>query len=58
MNGKNGLLGPVGDTDGLAKQLCALAEDEKMCTHISQEAIKIREILDENAVLEQWKRLL
>lgn len=57
-SGQNGLLVPVGDADGLAKGLCTLANDEELRKRISREAIQIREFLNEDTVMEQWKKLL
>lgn len=55
---RNGMLIPVGDAKELEKRLCALAEDERLCQDISENAIKIREKLDEDTVMSQWNRVI
>ena len=55
---ENGMLVPVGDVDELSFRLSVLAEDKNLCEKISQNAIKIREKLDEDRVTIQWDAIL
>lgn len=55
---QNGMLIPVGDVKELTKRFCALAENESLCREISENAIKIREKLDEDVIMNQWNDLL
>ena len=52
------MLVPVGDVDELSFRLCTLAEDKNLCKKISKNAIKIREKLDEDIILNQWNAIL
>ena len=57
-NGKNGFLIPVGDDEALFKKMCMLADNHDVCVNISKEAIKIREILGEKIICNQWRKII
>lgn len=55
-DGVNGMLIPVGETKELERKLCYLAENPDMCKTLSVNSQKIRESLNEDAILEKWKK--
>lgn len=57
-NGVNGLLIPVGDSEQLAASFCRMAADRELCIRMSENAGKIRDVLDVDKVLKQWEEAL
>lgn len=56
-DGKNGMLIPVGDIDKLFERLCLMAENKELCKRMSEQSIKIRNVLKEDIILKQWMML-
>lgn len=57
-NGENGLLVPVGDSAAMASAINILIETPSLCSKLSSNAVRIRELLDTNKICEQWERLM
>lgn len=57
-DGENGMLIPVGDAKALADRLCCMAENPALCQRMSQEAMKLRDLLAVDSVLKQWEDIL
>lgn len=57
-DGVSGMLVPVGDVEELTKRFCRMAEDRELCLSMSENARKIREVLDVDKVLKQWEAVL
>lgn len=55
---KNGLLVPVGDIQSMGQAMTRLAEDEAYAGELGREAVKVRERFSENAIVEEWKKIL
>lgn len=54
-NGVNGYLVPVGDKERLKRAINLLLNDSKLNKKIRNEAIKIKGILDEDNILNEWQ---
>lgn len=57
-NLNNGILVPVNDEKAMAKAFELIADDKKNQSMISQNAMKIREVLEENKVIDLWLDLI
>ena len=57
-NEKNGLLIPIKDEDAMAEGLCRLIEDRELAERLGDEARKIEEITNAEAVFIQWRDYL
>ena len=57
-NGENGLLIPVGDEDALTESINRLIEDRQLAERLGENARKIGEIANGNAIFEQWRNYL
>lgn len=57
-DGVSGMLVPVGDEEELSRRFCRLAEDAALCRRISENARHIRQSLDIDTILQQWKAVL
>ena len=49
---------PVGDADALADRICRLIEDKDMAKRFGEEAAKVYDIANPEAVYEQWREYL
>ena len=54
----NGILTKVGDTEEFANALCRMADDEKLREKVSNNSVKIREILDVETICSKWQELV
>ncbi|MCR4990339.1 MAG: glycosyltransferase [Lachnospiraceae bacterium] len=57
-DGVNGFLVPVGDADALANRICTLIEDKELADRLGQEASKISEKTNIDAIYSEWKEFL
>lgn len=57
-NNKNGLLVPVGDASAMASAITKIIENPLLSEHLSIEAEKIRNKLDEKKICIQWEKLM
>ncbi|WP_026657057.1 glycosyltransferase family 4 protein [Butyrivibrio sp. AC2005] len=57
-DGENGFLVPVGDADALADRICRLIEDKDMAKRFGEEAARVYDIANSEAVFEQWREYL
>lgn len=57
-NGKNGILIPVRDEDALTEKINLLIEDRKLAGRLGENARRISEIANVQAVYEQWRNYL
>ncbi len=55
---KNGLLVPLRNKEKLTDAIIKLMENEKLCTSLSEEAVKIREELSEEKICKMWEDLI
>lgn len=55
---ENGLLIPVGDEKALADGINRLIEDRDLARRLGENARKISDIINEEAILEQWKEYI
>lgn len=57
-HGENGLLVPVGDVEAMEQAMGRLAGDSGFASRLGREAAKVRLRFSEEAVMEEWKRVL
>lgn len=57
-DGVNGFLVPVGDSSAMAEKMLRLISSSDLQKKISNEAVKIREVLDIDKICEQWTSFL
>ena len=57
-NGINGSLIPVGDEKALRDEIDFLIENKDVATSRGREATRIREIVNEDTIFNQWKNYL
>ena len=57
-NGKNGLLVPVDDVDGLYEAMCCIAENEQYADLMGKNALFIKNKLEISKIAEQWRQYL
>ncbi len=57
-NGENGLLVPVGDSEATAEAMKKIVESPVLSRKISQNAVKIREDLSLEKIIEKWMEIL
>lgn len=55
---ENGILIPTKDVAALDKALSALADNPELCQNLSEEAVKIRQILDVEKICRRWEELI
>lgn len=55
---ENGLLVPVGDTNSLYEAMKELIENEELCKKLSNNAIKIREELSVDKIVNKWLNII
>ena len=55
---ENGLLVPVGDTEALCRALSEVAEDPALADKLSKNAVKIRDDLSVQRILEKWENVI
>lgn len=58
IDGENGILVPVGDTDALYNAMIKICESEQYAQKISQNALRIRNKLDAKVIGKQWFQYL
>lgn len=54
----NGLLIPVNDENAMAENICRLIEDKELAKRLGTNARKISDRVNEEAVIEQWKKYI
>ena len=57
-NGVNGILIPVGDEKAMTENINRLIEDEELREGLAGEALHIRERINGQAILQQWKEYI
>lgn len=57
-DGENGLLVPIGDEVGLTNALCKIADNATLAHTLGENAIKVRDTLDERIIVEKWRQYL
>lgn len=57
-DGENGMLVAVGDTEAFSEKLCIMANDADLCMKMSSNSQKIRQLLEENRILEEWNKVI
>ena len=57
-DGKNGLLIPIKDKDALVKGINRLIEDRELAERLGEEAAKIEDITNSEAIFIQWRDYL
>ena len=57
-NEVNGMLVPVGDEDATAAAMAKIADDPAFAKAISEESVKIRQVLGADVICPQWEALL
>lgn len=57
-DGVNGLLVPIKDPDAMAEGICKLIEDRELAERLGDEARKIEQIANSEAVFIQWRDYL
>ena len=57
-NGENGLLVPILDEEALADAICRLIEDPALAERLGDNARKIADLTNPEAVFAQWKDYL
>lgn len=57
-NEVNGILIPVGDTNALYQKMCEVATNKFMMDRLRTNSVKIREVLNENKIFNEWYELL
>ena len=57
-DGENGLLVPIKNPDALAEGICRLIEDKELAERLGNEAAKIEQITNSEAVFIQWRDYL
>ena len=55
---KNGLLVPIKDEDAMAAGIQCLIEDRELACRLGEEAAKIGEIANGQAIFEQWREYI
>ena len=53
-DGVNGLLVPVGDVQSLYEAMCKIADNPELAEKLSHNAVKIREDLSTDRIVQQW----
>lgn len=53
-NGKNGVLIPVGDVNALLEAMCRIADDESFGEKLSNEGVKLKELLSIQTISNKW----
>lgn len=53
---ENGILVPVGDVDALSKAMVRVTEDDDLCQRFSNGAVKIRNRLNLNEIVDIWEK--
>ena len=53
-NNVNGILIPVGDKDAMVDAMCKLADDEEFADMLSQNGVKLQEILNSEVICKKW----
>ena len=57
-NGVNGILIPVGDEKAMTENINRLIEDEELREGLAGEALHIRERINGQAILQQWREYI
>ena len=57
-DGENGILVPIKNPDALAEGICKLIEDRELAERLGDEAAKIEQIANSEAVFVQWRDYL
>ncbi len=57
-NGINGYLTPVGNVDAMADAFERIASSEEHARQLSENAIRVREILNQESVLQEWETVI
>lgn len=57
-HGENGLLIPVNDKEAMVSSICRLIEDKEYAKALGENAGKIAERVNEDAIIEQWKNFI
>ena len=58
INGKNGIIIPIGDVNAFAQETVSLVSDEMKMRELGGKACKIREMIDVNCIVEKWDILI
>ena len=57
-DGENGLLTPVGDARALSAAMGRIADDDALAARLGENAVAVRDRLDERAICQKWRRYL
>lgn len=57
-NYRNGILVPVGDVEKMAEAICYMIENPKKAQEMANQAVKIKERFNEDAICDKWVELI
>lgn len=57
-DGENGILVPVGDSDKIAQAMSRVADDKGLAAKLSQNGVKIRDMLNRQKIAAQWEEVI